>query len=357
MGRGSALTKSIYALIFIVIASVFSVTRFSVTRFQSNQNASSASNRNVVEPRKIVANGEIQGRTRELNLRFEVSGRLASVRVREGDQVQCDEVLASIDDTAAKYELARCESEVMIACAERERIINGASRETRDAASAELTAAEAFEKQLGLEKRRLVLLSPSGAASRQELEQIQYRHEHAAAMVKLARARLAEVDSAVRNDELAIHDARVSSRRVAVFAAMNSLDKCKLRAPNCGTVLKVYAERGDMIGPETGDSPPVVVMSDDSEFFVRAYVEELDAGDVRTGMAAIVTSDGLPYLKMAGKVESCSGIMVEKRNHHNRPSERSDVKVREVTIKVGELEKVDREKLVVGMPVEVTISR
>jgi HlyD family secretion protein len=110
----------------------------------------------------------------------------------------------------------------------------------------------------------------------------------------------------------------------------------------------VNVEAGEMTGPDAAQ--PLVVLADTSVVRVRAFVEELDAPRVQTGMTAQVTADGVPDKVFSGRVASVSPRMVPKSIYAERPGELYDTKVREVLI---ELEPNDQ--LIIGLRVDVTV--
>src|SRR5438132_312126 len=55
----------------------------------------------------IFASGVVEGRQREVVLRFEITGRLASVPVAEGNRVAAGDVLARLDDASWVQDLAK----------------------------------------------------------------------------------------------------------------------------------------------------------------------------------------------------------------------------------------------------------
>jgi hypothetical protein len=74
---------------------------------------------------------------------------------------------------------------------------------------------------------------------------------------------------------------------------------------------------------------------------VRAYVEELDAPHVRMGLAAHITADGFPGRVFVGEVVEVLPSMSAKQVWSERPSERFDLKTREVVIELrGEVDQI-----------------
>ena len=143
-------------------------------------------------------------------------------------------------------------------------------------------------------------------------------------------------------------EARVKAAQANLELAKVRMQWTKLRAPSHGQILKLEAEPGELIGP---DSPlPTVVMADTSRFHVRAFVEELDAPRVRLGMAAKIHADGLPDQEFKGRVVRLSPKMGRKELWSDQPTERYDTKTREVWI---ELEGND--PWVVGLRLDVML--
>src|SRR5262245_17020826 len=129
----------------VLIALTFGVFVSGVSVVQTGEN--SCSGVAAVPPqasqRTICANGVVEGRAREAMLRFEITGRLASVKVSDGDRVRKGDTLAELDATTWLCELAKAEASLALQQAEREHLINGARKETRAFARAQHHAAQA----------------------------------------------------------------------------------------------------------------------------------------------------------------------------------------------------------------------
>ena len=113
-------------------------------------------------------------------------------------------------------------------------------------------------------------------------------------------------------------------------------------------MLKINGKAGELTGPASLE--PAVVLADTSCYYVRAFVEELDAPRVNVGMTAKVVIDGLRSRELRGRVARLSPRMERKSLWSDRPTERYDTKTREIWI---ELEPT--KGLVLGLRVEVTI--
>lgn len=299
--------------------------------------------------RRIFAAGTIEGASREIPLRFEITGRLLKVHVVEGDEVERGDVLAQLDAETWEHKLAEAQARLQVARAERERIVNGASHESREALRSEVRGFEVQVRQAESQLARGKRLVSQNAVAVQEVDDQKYRYERAVAQLQAARARLDELEAPVRKDDLSIADSKVALAEALVRQEQSLLEKTRLRAPTRGIVLHVPAEVGELVGP--ADQHELVTLVNRDRTRVRAHIEELDALHVRPGQRAEVTVDGCPGKEYPGVVLRCSPFVRPKTQKHLKPGELVDLRVREVVIDLGE----DAKELVVGLPVEVFI--
>jgi HlyD family secretion protein len=298
--------------------------------------------------RRIFAGGTVEGMQREIPLHFEISGRISRVRVKEGDVVEQGQILAELDAETWDLRLSEALARLKLVRAERDRLVNGASQEARAVLKSEVQAAEVQVREGESLLARGKALLQRNAIAAQEVDEYRYKYEKAAAHLQTVRARLEELEAPVRTDDLNVADARVALAEAAVRQGQNAVEKTRLRAPSKGVVLHVLAEPGRLAGPEDGRDLLTVANRDSTR--VRAYVEELDALNVKVGQRAVVTTDGKPDREYAGMVQSCSPHVRPKEHKHLKPGEMTDIRSREIVI---DLENGD--DLVIGLPVDVFI--
>jgi multidrug resistance efflux pump len=167
------------------------------------------------------------------------------------------------------------------------------------------------------------------------------------AEAEATRSRVQLLDSPARNDEVQIESARVQQAKAQWKLAQVHLDRMCLRSPISGQVLKVSAEVGELAGPTSLE--PTIIVADTSRGFVRTFVEELDAREVRVGMKATVTADGQQGHELHGQIVRLSPRMEDKSFRTDRPAEKLDAKTREVWIEL------DERPSVIGLRVDVVI--
>jgi len=296
----------------------------------------------------ISATGCIEGAAPEAALRPQLSGRIAEVLVHEGQMVAAGEVLLRLDDAEYRQEVALAAADVNVAEAQLQRLLSGAHPQERSEATALYEAKKSESDGAERTYKRLSELRQSRAISEQEADNQRARVAALRAEVEAAKAHLDLLQSPAREDEVAIARARIEAAKARLDLAQVQLDRTQLRAPSGGQILKRGVEPGELAGPNS--TSPAIVLADISRYFVRAFVEELDAPRVQVGMLAKIAADGLPGQELKGRVTRLSPRMGHKELHSDQPAERFDTKTRDVWI---ELE--PGPPLVVGLRVDVTI--
>jgi len=248
---------------------------------------------------QISADGIVEGANEELTLRFEVPGRIKVVHVREGDAVRAGNVLAELEMDAAELQLAEARIRLKIATAERDQLVAESSRRALDAAR----------------EKRIVASAPQ-----------------------------------LSREEQALADGKIELAQTAVRREQLLLDKCRLRAPSDGVVLRAVGQPGELTGPN--DERELLTLVSPGAMRVRAFVEELDGMRVRRGQLAVVSAAGEPRKTYPGTVAACSLYFRPKSQRLLKPGERLDMRVREVIVDLD-----DGHDLLIGQPVEVMIER
>jgi multidrug resistance efflux pump len=298
--------------------------------------------------RRIFAAGTVEGAQREVPLRFEVAGRLKHLGVKEGDRVEKGDLLATLEAETWESKLAEALARLDLARSERDRLVNGASPQSREVVKSDVRTAEVLVHEAESQFSRARQVSQRNAMSSQELDEYRYKHEKAVAHFKALRARLEEIEAPVRRDDLAVAEAKVALAEAVVRQERSALEKTLLRAPDRGLVLRAQAEPGEFVGP--ADESPLVTLVNRDCTRIRAFVEELDALGVAVGQKVTVTADGNPGMAYEGIIKSCSPHVRPKFLRHNKPGEMVDLRVREVVIELN-----SGDDLVVGLPVDVFI--
>lgn len=321
----------------------------------SGRGASSTANREGPREEKNTAKesvilacpGRIEGSSDVINVGAGIDGVLSAVLVNEGQQVAAGAVLALIDckDLASEIREARASAES--ARQSRSRLLRGSREEERRTAANETDVALAELKQARIQYQRVLQLSETGVIPREELDKARHDLEVAEAAARAAASRKDLVNAPPLPEEVAKAGADVKSAEERVKTATAKLEKCTVKAPIAGTVLKCHLKAGESVS--TVYPQPIVSLADTSSLRVRAEVDERDVARIYPGQRVVVLVDAFPDKTFPGKVSSVGALMGRKKVRTGDPAEKSDRDVLEVLI---DLEQTDK-RLAVGLRVTV----
>jgi HlyD family secretion protein len=227
---------------------------------------------------------------RQVSLGFRVSGRIAELRVDEGDAVKAGEIMAELDAEPFQQALDVAEAEANALRATLAKLKAGAraSEIAQARATHEERLAELRNAELAYERARQ--LRPAGTISQAELDQASAARAAAEARATSAREALALLEEGSRTEDVAAAEAQVNAATAKVASARTALEDTELRAPSDGIVLSRVREAGAIVSPQD----TVYVLSLTKPVWVRAYVAEPDLGRIHPGMKVKVTSDTNP---------------------------------------------------------------
>src|SRR6201988_5235680 len=130
----------------------------------------------------------------------------------------------------------------------------------------------------------------------------------------------ANVQAAVRTEELlaapplqedkARADADVLAAEGRARIVQERIEKCSILAPIDGTVLRVYARRGESFSTVT--PRPLFSLADTSSRHIKAEIDERDVDKVTVGQKVVILADALDGKKLNGSVTRISTMMGRK---------------------------------------------
>ena len=245
---------------------------------------------------RIELSGTVEAR--EVDLAFQVSGRIAALRVDEGDAVRAEQMVAVLD--ASDYELALRTATAQMEAARAALAVLQAGTRAQElrVAEAKLTQAQADLDYARAEFRRVAELIPRKLAAENQLDLARQRQNVALAGVEQARQTLALLREGPRQEEIDRAAAEFRARQAAVETARRQLDYTQARSPVAGVVAVRLAEVGEVVS----SGKPVLRIAELSRPWVRAYLNEADLPRVRLGQPAEVRVDGLPGKVLAGRL-------------------------------------------------------
>lgn len=343
---------AVFALLLTSLGLVIWYSRIRETPLTLTSQAENQSNSLVetVSPENqvtLAAPGRVESIGETFEIGTAVNGVLSSVPVREGQKVSAGQILAIVSCDELNSEIASARATVESGRQTRARLVRGSREEERQRVEVEITAAQSTLNHAELHYQRMTSLVKDGVIARAEWETAKRDYELAQASVKSAEKRKQLVNAPPLQEELAKADADIQAAAERVKMLNAQLDKCVIKSPISGTVLRVYLRAGESVSPINPRS--LMSIADTLQLRVRAEVDERDIGRVVIGQQVKILVDAYPDRQFTGTVGSIGDSMGRKNVQTGEPSEKSDRDVMDVLIDLNKVEN----RLIVGLRVTV----
>ena len=207
----------------------------------------------ILKPSRLVAVGA------------QVSGRIISVAVALGQEVEAGELIAEIDSVTQENALKIAEAALASARAQKR----------------EREATLALNRQT-LERYRQMV-------ERRAVPQAEY--DNAAAAVAVTAAQIEALD------------AQIAQSEVSIRTAQANLDYTRITAPIDGTVLAIVSQEGQTVNANQS-APTIVILGQLDTMTVRAEISEADIVNVREGQDLWFTILGEPENRYEAVLQS-----------------------------------------------------
>jgi HlyD family secretion protein len=223
-------------------------------------------------PGFAVSNGRTEAT--ELIIATKLAGRLAEVRVREGDEVKAGDVLALMD--TRELEAARAQAE-----AEQRR----AEEHLRyvDALLAQSQSELEFAQKT---YERAARLLSSRSVSEDQVDEARNRQQVAAAALQAVRVQRVEAEAAI------------AAARARVEQILVQIEDSALLAPRNGRIQFRLAEPGEVLGA----GGRVLTLIDLDDAYMTFFLPEQEAGRVAIGAEARIVLDAFPDRPVAARI-------------------------------------------------------
>ena len=302
-----------------------------------------------------AASGALEGsgtiEARNIRVGSKVGGRIAEVRVREGDRVKAGDLIVAFDDGELAGALDRARGRVAMAkavlekaergyrveeieearaaaaqaSAQLEEARNGYRSEQIAQAQAERERARAEAVNAERQYRRMADLADQGIFARQQRDDAEAAWKMAGAAQWAAEQRAAELEHGYRREEVAVAEARyrqaaaveqrllrgnraedIAAARADLVQAEGDLRTAEARfrerhvnAPADVWVEVLDVRPGDLIAANA----PIATLLERDQLYVRIFVPETRIGQVRLGQRAEVRVDSFPGRVFPAEVE------------------------------------------------------
>jgi len=328
----STLLKSRTALIFGLAA--FLLTGSLVLASRRSHESVAAAVPATHEPELIAGPGRVEPQSEDIKIGSELSGRLKSVNVEEGDAIHRGQVLAELENADYRAQVDSARANVVAKEATLRKVINGARRQERDEAWSSVNESKAVMDNAQSELHRRQELFAAGVVSKEELDRYGREADVAKAKYEAAVQQHALVDDHAREEDQAFAEADVKLAQAQLEEAQARYEKTFIRSPIDGTVLRKHHRSGESVSNSSTVPDPVLTIGDRKTLRVRVDVDETDVSRVRVGQKAYVTADAFGKQKFWGRVVRLGQQLGPKNVRTDEPTEKVDTKILETLVEL-----------------------
>jgi HlyD family secretion protein len=292
----------------------------------------------------ITLYGQIDLRTVQLS--FSEQEYIEGMFVDEGDLVQRGQVLAVLKKDRLKAQFAEAVARVAAQKKVVQRLTTGLRPQEILQARARVRAAKLRLSNAQTLSQRIKKTTPSGASTRQNLDDVITDVALAKAELAVEQNSLSLAEEGYRKEDIAEAQATLKALQAVVDVLKVRIGELELVAPVNGTIQNRIAELGELASP----SRVAFTLAVTEPKWVRAYLPEPQLGFVTEGMVASVYSDSF-----AEPFEGWVGFISPQAEFTPKRVETTELRtqlVYEVRVWVSDPDNA----LKLGMPVTVSLN-
>lgn len=251
-------------------------------------------------------NGRIEAT--EIDISTKLAGKIAEIRVDEGDFVEAGQILAVMQTDELEAQLNQAKAQVTQArTAEASAKAQVAVRES-DVKAAEATVAQQMSEldQTQRRLRRSETLSEQGVITGQQFDDDETTEQAAQAAVETAKAQVNVAKASVESAKAEAEGAAAAIRAAEATVAKIEVDikDCYLIAPRKGRVQYRVAQPGEVLAV----GGRVLNFVDLSDVYMNFFLPEKETGQVAIGSEARIIVDAFPEHPIPAKITFVSSV-------------------------------------------------
>jgi HlyD family secretion protein len=235
----------------------------------------------------------------EIDVSSLVGGRIAHMKVVEGDTVRAGDTLAVLERGELRADLMAQTAEAGRATAQLRDLQAGPRRQEIEAARAQVQSANAQAALTEKEFQRIAALTESHVTSPSDLDKARGARDDAAAKAKAAVEQLHMVEAGTRRQQIAAAAHAAEAASAQVIASRSRVGELDLTAPVSGVVLLQNFRNGEYAGPGAA----VVTLGNPDSLWMRVYVATPQMGRVKLGAPVEVRVIGMKQVFKGRVVE------------------------------------------------------
>ncbi|HKD01744.1 MAG TPA: HlyD family efflux transporter periplasmic adaptor subunit [Terriglobales bacterium] len=321
----------------VIIASIAFVLTLSLTMYSLRDRSpkgAAAPAQTQAHDSLVAGPGRVEPLSEDIKLGSELSGKLRSVNVEEGDPVRKGQILAVLENDDYLAEVKSAAAQVDAKEATLRKVVNGARRQERSQALSSVHEAEAVMNNAKAEAERYEKLWASGVTSREEMERYRREYDVAQAQYKEAVEHHSLVDDRAREEDIAFAQADLELAKASLANAQARYEKTLIKSPIDGVVLRKHHRSGESVSNSSTVPDPILTVGDTKVIRVRMDVDETDVNKVHVGQKAYVTADAFGKQKFWGHVVRVGELLGPKNVRTDEPTERVDMKILETLVEL-----------------------
>ena len=206
----------------------------------------------------------------------ETAGKLLSMEVRQGDQLEPSKLIAQIDTTEIILKKLQTEAQLV------------ASETKKQNVTAQINVLKEQKKNVQTTQQRIAKMFADKAATQQQMDDIN------------GQLNVLDKQASATNTQfqLIASEMEVVKRQLDLFN--EQLAKCQIKSPAKGTVLETYLESGELATP----GKPVLKMADLSNLELKVYVSGAQLSNVKLGneVKVLIDSGANEMKALSGKI-------------------------------------------------------
>jgi HlyD family secretion protein len=272
------------------VVAVLAVAGIATWYFINHQSAS---------PGALVLTGNVD--IRQVNLAFNVEGRIESMLVHEGDRVETGQKLATVENSYYRDALSIARARVEAQRAQVAKLVTGSRPEEIALARANVAEADAAFSYARSVRQRQYELARRDVVSQQNLEDAETNFDRAQARREVVRQQMALAVAGPRQEDILAARAQLTADESTLSLIERRVADTVLVAPSPGTILTRVLEPGAVVLPNS----TVYALAVTDPVWIRTYVPETALGKVKPGMPVTVSTDtpgGRTYAAQVGFV-------------------------------------------------------
>jgi HlyD family secretion protein len=276
--------------------------------------------------KEVGAVGLVEANTENISISLPVPGLVTNVYVKAGDHVQKGTKLFSLDDRDLVAELALRQSELQVAKAKLNKLLDSPRPEEIPAAEARVHEAEETLRDAKIQQQLIESVRDKRAIREEDLLRKRIATGTARARLEQAQADLALLKAGAWQPDIEVAKAEVAEAQRQIERTQSDISRMTVTAPIRGEILQCKIRVGEyaQAGPL---AQPLILMGDTSHLNVRADIDEQDAWRVKPGSVAIASPRGQGAKRYPLHFVRFEPYVVPKKNLTNDTTERVDTRV------------------------------